>query len=124
MKQNTKRPPAGENARLAERIVREVKEDFTRRQAERRRIERGWELNMNFLAGNQYCGIGPAGDAEEETPRYAWQYRRVFNHIAPAVDTLRKTCVHAPDAHGARGERQGKRPAHREDLGERPQSGV
>lgn len=87
MKQNTKRPPAGENARIAERIVREVKEDFTRRQAERRRIERGWELNMNFLAGNQYCGIGPAGDAEEETPRYSWQYRRVFNHIAPAVDT-------------------------------------
>ena len=73
--------------KAAERIVREVKEELARRQAERRLIERGWELDMNFLAGNQYCGIDPAGELEEEEPRYAWQYRRVFNHIAPAIDT-------------------------------------
>ena len=78
---------SGAQNRAAERIVREVKEDFSKRQAERRLIERGWELSMNFLAGNQYCGINPAGELEEEEPRYAWQYRRVFNHIAPVVDT-------------------------------------
>lgn len=77
----------GEDKRLAERIVREVKEDFAARQAERRLLERGWELDMNFLAGNQYCGINAAGELEEEEPRYFWQYRRVFNHIAPAIDT-------------------------------------
>lgn len=76
-----------EDKKLAERIVREVKEDFAARQAERRLLERGWELNMNFLAGNQYCGINAAGELEEEEPRYFWQYRRVFNHIAPAIDT-------------------------------------
>ena len=47
---------SGAQNRAAERIVREVKEDFSKRQAERRLIERGWELSMNFLAGNQYCG--------------------------------------------------------------------
>ena len=45
--------------KAAERIVREVKEELARRQAERRLIERGWEMDMNFLAGNQYCGIDP-----------------------------------------------------------------
>ena len=75
------------DGRTAERLVREVKEEFAKRQTERRLLERGWELNMNFLAGNQYCDINPAGELEEEEPRYSWQYRRVFNHIAPAIDT-------------------------------------
>lgn len=70
-----------------ERTVRGLREEFARRQEERRLTERGWELNMNFLTGNQYCGINPAGELEEEQPRYFWQYRRVFNHIAPAIDT-------------------------------------
>lgn len=73
--------------KLEERTVREVLESFEARRGERRLLERGWELNMNFLAGNQYCGINPAGELEEEQPRFAWQYRRVFNHIAPAFDT-------------------------------------
>ena len=75
------------DGRAAERLVRKVKEEFAKRQTERRLLERGWELNMNFLAGNQYCDINPAGELEEEEPRYSWQYRRVFNHIAPAIDT-------------------------------------
>ena len=73
--------------KFEERTVRWLREEFARRQEERRLIERGWELNMNFLSGNQYCGINPAGEIEEEQPRYFWQYRRVFNHIAPAIDT-------------------------------------
>ena len=77
----------GYDRKFAERIVREVKEDFEKRRAERRTLERGWELNMNFLAGNQYCDVGPTGKIEEEEPRFYWQYRRVFNHIAPAIDT-------------------------------------
>ena len=42
-----------------ERTVRGLREEFARRQEERRLTERGWELNMNFLTGNQYCGINP-----------------------------------------------------------------
>ena len=69
--------------RLAEWVLNE----FSARREERRFLERGWELNMNFLAGNQYCRIGANGEIEEEEPRFYWQYRRVFNHIAPTVDT-------------------------------------
>ena len=73
--------------KAAARVVRALHEEFARRQAERRYLEKGWELNMQFLAGNQYCGIAPDGELEEEEARFAWQYRRVFNHIAPAIDT-------------------------------------
>ena len=70
-----------------ERLVRAVLDEFEARRDARRLLERSWELNMNFLAGNQYCDIGPAGELEEEQPRFYWQSRRVFNHIAPAIDT-------------------------------------
>ncbi len=68
-------------------LVRDVEEDFERRRAERRELERGWELNMNFFSGNQYCDIAPDGEIAEEDKRFYWQSRRVFNHIAPTVET-------------------------------------
>ena len=34
-------------------LVSEVQSDFKRRQEERRAYERGWQLNMNFISGNQ-----------------------------------------------------------------------
>ena len=86
MKENRRTAPPFDE-KFEERTVRSLREEFARRQEDRRLIERGWELNMNFLSGNQYCGINPAGEIEEEQPRYWWQYRRVFNHIAPAIDT-------------------------------------
>ena len=85
MKKSKGTPRLGE--KFEERCVREVRQAFEQRREERRLLERGWELNMNFLAGNQYCMINPAGELEEEEPRYAWQCRRVYNHIAPAIDT-------------------------------------
>ncbi len=76
-----------EQARRAkERLAREVTEDFERRRSERRSLEAGWLLNMNFLSGNQYCDVSPSGEVEEEERQFFWQSRRVFNHIAPAVD--------------------------------------
>lgn len=105
MKEDLKRPPQGEerlayggapdskekygnfDKKFEEKVVRQIWEKFLKLQSERRLIERGWELNMNFLSGNQYCDIGPTGELEEEEPRFYWQYRRVFNHIAPAIDT-------------------------------------
>lgn len=68
------------------KIAREVTEDFLQRREARRSIENSWLLNMNFLSGNQYCDVSPTGDLTEEDKRYYWQYRRVFNHIAPMVD--------------------------------------
>lgn len=67
-------------------LVEDVQADFSERQKERKKLERGWELNMNFLCGNQYCGINAAGEIEEEEREYGWQPKRVFNRIAPAVE--------------------------------------
>ena len=78
-----------ERARLKaeQALADDVAADFKRRQEERRSIERGWQLNMNFLSGNQYCDVNPFGDLEEDIGGYFWQHHRVFNFIAPTVDT-------------------------------------
>ena len=73
-------------AREEAELVAEVCADFKRRQEERRRIERGWQLNINFVNGNQYCDVNPLGEIEGESGGYFWQQRRVFNYIAPTID--------------------------------------
>lgn len=50
-----------EKAEAERKLVEEVQADFAERQSERKRIERGWELDMNFLCGNQYCGLNARG---------------------------------------------------------------
>ena len=69
-----------------ELLAEEVTEDFLKRQEARKIIERGWQLNMNFVCGNQYCDVSPSGEIYDEEKGYFWQARRVFNHIAPIVD--------------------------------------
>jgi hypothetical protein len=73
--------------RAEERLAREVEEDFIQRREERRSLESGWLLNINFFSGNQYCDVSPLGGIEEEDKRFYWQSRRVFNHIAPTVES-------------------------------------
>ncbi len=68
-------------------FIDEIYADFRRRQEERRLIERGWQLNLNFINGNQYCDVNLLGEIEETEGSYYWQERRVFNYIAPMVDT-------------------------------------
>lgn len=68
-------------------LAAEIEDDFLRRREERRSLERNWQLNMNFVCGNQYCDLDGAGEIIEEDKKYYWQFRRVFNHIAPIVDT-------------------------------------
>lgn len=60
--------------------------DFARRQEERRLLERSWQLNVNFINGNQYCDVNALGEIEDCENDYYWQERRVFNYIAPTVD--------------------------------------
>ena len=69
------------------KLAQEITADFERRREERRSVESGWLLNMNFLSGNQYCDVSPFGGIAEEDKRFYWQSRRVFNHIAPTVDS-------------------------------------
>ena len=70
-----------------EDVVREINEDFYKRQQDRRHIEKQWELNLNYLSGNQYCEIASNGEVEETEKYYFWQSRNVYNHIAPVIDT-------------------------------------
>ena len=73
--------------REAQKIAADVTEDFMRRREERRSVENGWLLNINFFSGNQYCDISPFGGVVDEDAQFYWQSRRVFNHIAPTVDS-------------------------------------
>lgn len=68
-------------------LAEDVQRDFEKRRIMRRHLERGWQLNMNFVSGNQYCDISPAGEIADEDPDFYWQSRRTFNHIAPTLDT-------------------------------------
>ena len=68
-------------------LAREVEEDFFKRRDERRLLERQWNLNANYLAGNQYAEIDATGELSEEEKDYYWQGRNVYNHIAPIVET-------------------------------------
>lgn len=68
-------------------FIDEIYADFNRRQEERRLLERTWQLNVNFINGNQYCDVNGLGEIEDSESDYYWQERRVFNYIAPMVDT-------------------------------------
>ena len=73
--------------RRAAALAEEITRDFLRRREQRRGLEGGWTLNLNFFNGNQYCDVSPFGDVVEEEARYYWQTRRVFNHVAPTVES-------------------------------------
>lgn len=68
-------------------LVNSVVNDFKNRQLERKNFEASWQLNFNFLMGNQYCSISRFGDVEDFSKQYFWQEREVYNHIAPIIDT-------------------------------------
>ena len=67
-------------------LARDITRDFLDRQEERKALERGWQVNMNFLRGNQYCGVSPLGEIVDEEAAYFWQARGCYNHIAPTID--------------------------------------
>lgn len=76
-----------EQTQFYEELAAEINEDFKKRREERKSLELQWELNMNYLFGNQYCEIMPTGELGEEEKYYSWQNRSVYNHIAPIIDT-------------------------------------
>ena len=76
-----------ERTEFAEDLVKDVAQDFETRRKDRLPLERQWELNLKFLSGDQYCDIGANGNISEDYGDYSWQERRVFNHIAPIIDS-------------------------------------
>ena len=76
-----------QHQRFMEDVVMDVQQDFQARQTARRPYELSWQLNMNFVMGNQYCAITPRGAIEQEEKYYFWQEKQVYNHIAPIVET-------------------------------------
>lgn len=60
--------------------------DFEKRRKQRLSLERQWELNINFLSGNQYLDINSRGELIDGGKEYFWQGKEVFNHIAPIID--------------------------------------
>lgn len=69
-----------------EDIVNEVRQDFEARRKDKLNLERQWELNMDFVAGNQYADICADGEIRNEDKDFFWQSRKVYNHVAPIVE--------------------------------------
>jgi len=73
--------------RHAEELAAAVRALFEARRAERSALELQWQLNLNFLLGNQYCDMDlrthRVVDIEKQ---YEWSQREVFNHIAPIIE--------------------------------------
>ena len=78
---------AKKSIEFEENVVKEVREDFERRREERKTLEQKWNLDLNYLAGNQYCEISPTGAIEEDDGGFYWQNKNVYNHIAPIIET-------------------------------------
>ena len=76
-----------EQERYVEQLVQAVNEDFKERQKERAVFERQWELNMNFLSGNQYCAINGRGEIVADGKEFYWQNKETYNHIAPIMES-------------------------------------
>ncbi len=70
-----------------QKLIEEVKRDYISRREARRSLEAQWQLNINFMMGNQYSYIASNQTIREDEKEYFWQEKEVFNHIAPIVET-------------------------------------
>ena len=85
--QNTQKNASKSKNLIEKELISEIKKDFERRQEERKPFTAQWQLNINFVMGNQYCGIGANDTLDDFDKQYFWQEREVYNHIAPLVET-------------------------------------
>lgn len=70
-----------------QKLVEEVRKDYIKRREARRSLEAQWQLNINYMIGNQYSYIASNNSIREDEKEYFWQEKEVFNHIAPIVET-------------------------------------
>ena len=80
------------------KIVQEVIEDYLKRRDARKSLESQWQLNVNFMMGNQYSYVASNGAIRQDDKQYFWQEKEVFNHIAPIIETrISKICANTPN---------------------------
>ncbi len=68
-------------------LVLEIQKDFKRRKEERKIFEEKWKLNLNFLIGNQNLDLNMSNMIFDSESNFAWEEKKVFNHIAPIIET-------------------------------------
>jgi hypothetical protein len=56
---------ADKQKQYEEDIVREVRQDYEKRAMERKPYEAQWQLNSNFVMGNQYCFVNIKSEVED-----------------------------------------------------------
>lgn len=73
--------------RRKEALVAEIWDDFEERKRERKNIESGFALCMNFALGNQQTYLSPYGEVKQIQKEYSWENNDCYNHIAPIIET-------------------------------------
>ena len=78
-----------EETLYAEDVVDYITSELERRREDRASLELQWALNANFLSGHQNCDINMASRTicEESNVTRADKERRVYNRIAPLMET-------------------------------------
>jgi len=67
-------------------LVLEVTKDFETRKTARRAFELQWQLNIDFLRGNQNNYITKFDTVIPAGKQFYWQEREVFNHISRMIE--------------------------------------
>jgi hypothetical protein len=77
-----------QDQKYKEQVTRFIKTEFERRQKDRKGIELQWNLNMNFLMGNQFCDINPSANTIQQIGKtFEWEERVPYNLIASIHET-------------------------------------
>lgn len=58
------------DVKYREEIVKSVRDDYLDRREERRNFECQWQLNTNFVMGNQFSYVSPSGEIEDRGRDY------------------------------------------------------
>lgn len=73
---------------MSEALVQYICDEFSQRVRTRSQLELKWNLNINFLNGNQYCDADYHGNKIFSIEKlYDYQERAVYNNIAPIIET-------------------------------------
>ena len=74
-----------------EDIIAFVHNELEKRKGDRNALELQWQLNANFLMGNQNCDINISSSeiSSQISTEYDWMEHEVFNRIAPLIETRR-----------------------------------
>jgi hypothetical protein len=67
-------------------LIQEVIKDFETRKTARRALELQWQLNIDFLRGNQNNHITKFDTVVPMGKQFYWQEREVYNHLSRMVE--------------------------------------